>query len=255
MSEEKGYIYGKNAIWEALESDGKIIKIFFCYGIAGSQISAIHAKAVKKRIQCVEYDKRKFNELEKNVCPPDSRSQGIIALREMVEPLTVPELIKKALKKKNPLIVLLDEITDPHNLGAIARSAECAGANGLIMPERNTSPITPVVIKASAGAMEHLPIAYSSNLNLAISKLKEEGFWIVGTSDKAQKNYTDDLYGAPIGLVIGSEGKGIRQSVIKHCDILVSIPLFGKINSLNASVAAGVVLFEIARQRNLVKPI
>ncbi len=251
MSEEKGYIYGKNAVLEALESESKIVKIFLCYGVQSSQISSIYNKAGKKRIQCVVYDKRKFGELEKNVCPPDSRSQGVIALRQMVEPLTVSELVKLAQKKQNSLIILLDEITDPHNLGAIARSAECAGAAGIILPERNTSPITPVAIKASAGALEHLPIAYSSNLNVAIKKLKDEGFWLIGTSDKAQKDYTEDLYDSPIGLVIGSEGSGIRQSVMKHCDILVKIPIAGKINSLNASVAAGVIIFEIVRQRTL----
>lgn len=251
MSEKKGYIYGKNAIIEALNSDSKIAKIFLCYGVQGSQISAIHGKAGKLKIPCVVYDKRKFADLEKNVCPAGSRSQGVIALREMVDSISVPELIKKALKKKNPLIVLLDEITDPHNLGAIARSAECAGAVGLILPERNSSPITPVVIKSSAGALEHLPIAYTANLNLAITKLKEAGFWLIGTSDKATKSYTENLYNSPIGLIIGSEGSGIRPSVIKHCDILVSIPLFGKVNSLNASVAAGVVMFEIVRQKSL----
>lgn len=251
MSEQKGYIYGKNAVLEALESDGKIVKIFLCYGVQSSQINTIYKKAHSKKIQCVVYDKRKFAELERNVCTQDSRSQGVIALRVMVEPITVSELVRIAKKKKNPLILLLDEITDPHNLGAIARSAECAGAAGLILPERNSSPITPVAVKASAGALEHIPLAYASNLSVAISKLKEEGFWIVGTSDKAQKDYNEKLYDAPIGLVIGSEGNGIRQSVMKHCDILVKIPLFGKVSSLNASVAAGVIIFEIVRQRNL----
>lgn len=256
MSEEKGYIYGKNAILESLNSqDGRLSKIFFCYGVQSKEISVIIAKARKQKIPCVQYDKRKFIDLEHKVCPRDSRSQGVIALRNLVDSLTIGELIKKSSKVKNPIVVILDGVTDPHNLGAIARSVECAGAFGMVLPERNSAPITPVAIKASAGALEHLPLAYSTNLNLAIEKLKEAGFWVIGTSDKANKTYTDKIYDSPIAIIIGSEGSGMKPSTAKHCDFLVKIPLFGKINSLNASVAAGVLLFEAVRQRNVVQPI
>lgn len=249
MSEETAYIYGRNAVWEAIAGNGKVAKIFIAYGVRGDQINAIYSRASKSKIPCVVYDKRKFIELESKVCPKNVKSQGVIALRELTESVTVMDLIKSALKKPNPLILLLDEINDPHNLGAIARSAECAGAAGIILPERNSSPITPVAIKTSAGALEYIPVAYTSNLNTAITKLKENGFWIVGTSDKADKNYTDKIYGSPIGLIIGNEGKGIRPSISKHCDHLVRIPLLGKISSLNASAAASVIMFEILRQK------
>ncbi|HOQ50114.1 MAG TPA: 23S rRNA (guanosine(2251)-2'-O)-methyltransferase RlmB, partial [Candidatus Kapabacteria bacterium] len=135
--------------------------------------------------------------------------------------------------------------------GAIARSAECAGAKGIILPERKSATITPVAMKSSAGALQYLPVAYVSNTNLAIQKLKEAGFWIIGTSDKATNLYTDNIYNQPIAIIIGSEGSGMKPSVAKHCDYLVKIPMQGKVSSLNASVASGVILFEAVRQRNL----
>lgn len=250
MSEELGYIYGKNAVREALRAQPeKISKIYFLYNIQSKEISSIIATARKHKIPCVQLDKTKFARLEKNVCPEGSRSQGVIALRELVESLTIGELIEQVDLSENPIFIILDGITDPHNLGAIARTAECAGASGIIIPERKSATITPVAIKASAGALEHLPVAYVANTNLAIQKLKDAGFWIVGTSDKAKNLYTDDIYNQPIAIIIGSEGAGIKPSVAKHCDFLVKIPMHGRISSLNASVAAGVILFEAVRQR------
>jgi len=249
MNNDTSYIYGRNAVLEALKSNSNISKIFISFGAESPQISSIYSLASKKKIACVTFDKRKFAELERKVCESGAKSQGVIALKQIVDTITIAELIHISRAVKNPLIVLLDEITDPHNLGAIARSAECCGASGLILPERNTSPITPVAIKSSAGALEYIPIAYTTNLNNAITQLKDNGYWIVGTSDKSAKPYTEKIYNSPIGLVIGSEGKGIRPSIIKHCDFLVSIDMMGKISSLNASVAAGVIMFEILRQK------
>ncbi|MEJ5244625.1 MAG: 23S rRNA (guanosine(2251)-2'-O)-methyltransferase RlmB [Bacteroidota bacterium] len=251
MSDELGYIYGKNSIREALRSQPeKISKIYVLYDIQSKEIFSIIANARKHKIPCVQLDKNKFNALEKRICPEGSRSQGIIALQELVESLTLGELIDKINKTENPILLILDGITDPHNLGAIARAAECAGAKGIILPERKAATITPVAIKSSAGALQHLPVAYVTNTNLAIQKLKEAGFWIIGTSDKAKHLYTDDIYNQPIAIIIGSEGSGIKPSVAKHCDYLVKIPMQGKVSSLNASVAAGVILFEAVRQRN-----
>lgn len=251
MSEDFGYIYGRNAVLEALRAQpDKISKIYTLYNIQSREISSIIATARKNKIPCVELDKSKFTALEKKVCPEGSRSQGVIALRELVESLSIGELLNTFSINNNPIIVIVDGITDPHNLGAIARTAECAGAAGIIIPERKAATITPVAIKASAGALEHLPVAYVANTNLAIQKLKDAGFWIIGTSDRAEKLYTDDIYNQPIVVIIGSEGSGIKPSVAKHCDFLVKIPMQGKISSLNASVAAGVILFEAVRQRN-----
>ena len=148
-----------------------------------------------------------------------------------------------------PIIVVLDEIEDPQNLGAIARSAECSGCGGMILTNKNSAPISPTAVKASAGALELIPIAKVDSLVQALEKLKENGFWIVGTDAQGDRLYSDDIYDSPIALVIGSEGRGMRPSTLKHCDYLINIPIVGQINSLNASASAAVVLFEILRQR------
>lgn len=197
-------------------------------------------------------DKKKFGKLQRDMDLDFHKTQGIIALMASVELLSLEELIHNSYKRsKQPTLVLLDEITDPHNLGAIARSAECSGADGMIITERNSCPITPVAVKASAGALEIMPIARVGSLITAIETLKQNGFWIVGTDSNAEKQYTENLYDNPVAIVIGSEGSGLRPSTVKHCDILVRIPLKGQIDSLNASVSAGVILFEVLRQKLL----
>ncbi len=246
MEKKLAYIYGKNAVAEAIEND-TVAKIFIVHG--NQSASSIFNKAKKEKIPCVTYDKRKFNEFERTVLPIGIKSQGIIALRNLSRTYALEELIGMSKKVKNPVIVILDEIADPQNLGAIARSAECSGAVGIVMPERNSSPITPVAVKASAGALEYMPVAKVSNLGQAIIKLKDSGFWIVGTDMKGSKKHTDKIYDSPIGVVIGSEGKGIRPAILKQCDHLVKIPMLGKITSLNASVSAGIILYEILRQK------
>lgn len=251
MNNSPAYIYGKNAVIEALNSGADLAKIFIVHGLQGSSVHSVYSRAKKEKIPCVICDKHKFAELEKLYCPPGAKSQGVMALRNLVDTISVRELIKLSKEKKNPIIVILDEITDPQNLGAIARSAECAGAAGIIVPERRSAPVTPVAIKTSAGALEYIPVATAGNLTQAIDILKDSGFWVVGTDASGKNEHTDAIYDRPIALVIGSEGKGIRHLVAKSCDYLVKIPLLGKISSLNASVSAGVVLFEIIRQRQL----
>jgi 23S rRNA (guanosine2251-2'-O)-methyltransferase len=153
-------------------------------------------------------------------------------------------------RKEQPFLLLLDEIEDPHNLGALLRTAECAGAHGVIVPRHHTSPMTATVVKASAGASLHLPIAKVTNLAATIGSLQEAGIWVVGTDERAPKSYREIDYRSPVAIVIGNEGKGMRRLVKERCDELVRIPLFGKIASLNASVAGGLVLFEVARSRS-----
>ncbi|TAL67748.1 MAG: 23S rRNA (guanosine(2251)-2'-O)-methyltransferase RlmB [Bacteroidetes bacterium] len=250
MENQNAYIFGRNPVLEAIASGNPLEKIFICYETSGDAINSIFAKAKKHGIKCSNLDKRKFNELEKNVLPHGSKSQGIIALIRSFESFSVEELIELAYQNhKNPVIVALDGITDPHNLGAIARSAECSGVSGLILPEHNSAPITPVSVKASAGALNHIPIAKVINLTQALQTLKDRGFWIVGTSSEAERLYSEDLYNQPTVLLIGSEGKGLRHGIINQCDFMVKIPLYGKVSSLNASVSAGIILFEILRQR------
>lgn len=249
--ETQSYIFGRNAIIEALSAGKPIEKIFFAFGVQGEPINRIHALAKRNKVSTVVHDKRKFSQLELQVCNESFKSQGVIALIRQFEVYPLDELVNTAyLTSDKPILVILDEISDPHNLGAIARSAECSGASGLIVPERNSAPITPVAIKASAGALEYLPISKVSSFPQTFQYLKDRGFWVIGTDMSAEKSYTADIYDSPVALVIGSEGDGMRPSTRNHCDILIKIPMIGKINSLNASVSAGIVLFEILKQRS-----
>jgi len=249
--QNKHYIFGRNSIIEALNSGTVLEKIFLSSGVQGPAINKIQSLAKKSGTPLVKHDKKKFSRLEKDVVDDKSNSQGVIALKQMVKTLDLEELIEKAFEAdENPVLVALDEITDPHNLGAIARSVECSGCQGLILPSRNTAPLSPAAINTSAGALEHLPVAKIGNLAQTIDYLKEKGFWILGTEMNAENFYTDKLYDRPIVLVIGSEGKGMRNIISKNCDIKVKIPMKGKIDSLNASVSAGIILFEILRQKN-----
>ena len=175
--------------------------------------------------------------------------QGLLAYVAAVPYSTVEEMLEDA-KEKNeePFLIILDGITDPHNLGAIIRSAECVGAHGVIIPERRASGLTPVAAKAAAGAMNYMKIARVTNINRTIDMLKEQGIWIVGTSMDGENAFKADLSG-PMALVIGSEGEGISRLTMEKCDIKVTLPMKGHIVSLNASVAAGVMMYEIARAR------
>lgn len=258
--EKSSYIYGRNAVIEALSAEKEIEKIFVQFGTQGDAVNKIFKMAKSQGVQCVSYDKKKFQALEKDIFArvgkdnlksfKDNKTQGIIALMRSFSILSIDEFIATINDtSSNPMIVVLDEISDPHNLGAIARTAECAGAIGLIMTERNSAPITPAAIKASAGALEHIPVVKVGNLVTAFEKLKEIGFWIVGTDGEGKNAYTDDIYNSPTAIVIGSEGKGLRPSVAKHCDFIVRIPLMGNISSLNASVSSAIVMYEVLRQK------
>jgi 23S rRNA (guanosine2251-2'-O)-methyltransferase len=254
MNEKSAYIYGRNAIIESFRSGRSIEKIFVCFGSKGNSIETIFSLAKKNKTAIVNYDKRKFSVLEKKTAPKDANTQGVIALLTQIDFTTINDLVKNAFEKEeNPVLVILDEINDPHNLGAIARSAECSGVSGMIITERNSAPISPAAIKASAGALEHISIAKTGSLPAALKDLKNYGFWIIGTDGNANDLYTDELYDKPVAIIIGSEGKGIRPSNKKHCDHLIRIPMNGKINSLNASVSAGIILFEIMRQKQISK--
>lgn len=247
------YIYGKNAVLQGIEAD-KVEKVFIAFGAQGASINKIFKEANKNGVAVSKYDRKRFRELEKQVCPGDNLSQSVIAITKQVEILTIVDILEKAYESTDkPLIVALDEITDPQNLGAIARSAECAGASAILLTERNSSPINSFAVKASAGALTKIPVARVTNLATELSNLKEHGFWIVGTEVDTDTKYTDDIYNSPIVLVIGSEGKGMRPRVKKVCDHLIKIPMIGSTQSLNASVSAGIILFEILRQRDFKK--
>ena len=250
VSNANAYIFGKNAVVEAILSGDDIQKIFLCYGSVPQKILVL---AKQNKINCVTFDKNKFRELEQKSCPKDAKTQGVIALKQIIKTVDLSDFLNNIDMKSNPILAILDGITDPQNLGAIARSAECAGVSALILPNKDSAQITPTAIKISAGALNYMNVIKVQNLILTIEKLKEFGFWLVGTDLKGNENYDSNIYDKPTVVVIGSEGKGISPSLAKHCDHLVKINMYGKINSLNASVAAGILFFEIQRQRNIAK--
>jgi 23S rRNA (guanosine2251-2'-O)-methyltransferase len=252
MDTKTAYIYGRNAIIEALNSEDSLPeKVFVMFGATGEPIDNIYTLAKKKGVPIVKHDKRKFSELEKKAGVAQFKSQGVIALKQLIRFFELEEFINQAYSKSDsPVIVALDEISDPHNLGAIARSAECSGAAGIIIQSSGASPVTPTALKTSAGALEHLPVCRVPNMAQTLKMLKMEGFKVIGTAAGSQNQYTDDLYRDPIILIIGSEGTGMQTNVAKTCDYKVSIPLKGKIESLNASVSAAIMLYEVLRQRN-----
>ena len=248
MKNSGEYIFGRNAVTEALNSDSGIEKIYLSFNAHGSNINRIYSLAKKNRVPVTKFDKRKFSDLEKKA-GISGNSQGVIALISQVTTLSLDELLSFAKEtEKYPVIVALDGITDPQNLGAISRSVECSGASGIILPVRESAPITSTAVKTSAGAINHIKISKVNNLAYALEKCKDEGFWIAGTDMDSDKNYTDKIYDSPLIIVIGSEGKGLKPVIRKNCDFLVRIPMKGKIESLNASVSAGIILFERLRQ-------
>ncbi len=249
MEENKYYIYGRNSVIEALQSDSDIQKIYIKYNLKGDNIQKIINLARKRKIQIVQQDKKKFHELEKRLKINNTITQGIIALLSFIKEFTIEELCRNAFKNtKAPTLVLLNEINDVHNLGAIARTALCSDVSGIIISERKSAPITPAAIKISAGALLHLPIAKSGSVINTLIKLKELDFKIYGTDIKGEINYYDENYNCAKVIIIGNEGRGISPAVKKYCDKLIKIPMSGNLNSLNASVSAGIILFEIYKQ-------
>ncbi len=245
------YIYGRNAVFEALNSGAPIEKIYIQFSAQGGAVENIKKYAKREKVPCTVLDNKKFIDLERQATPKDANTQGVLALRQMYKSQELEIFLDECDMTSNPVVVIMDGIKDPHNFGAIVRSAECSGVKAIIRPARNSSPISPAVLKTSAGALEHIEIITVSNLTQTIDTLKDAGFWVFGTDMKADKSYSDNIYDCPTALIIGSEGKGMRQAIRKHCDVTIQIPMTGKTESLNASVSAGIILFEIARQRSL----
>lgn len=248
--EEKDYndqIEGRNSVLELLESQKDINKIFITKGERHGSINKIIAIAKEKGIILVEKDKRQMDEIAQN-----QNYQGVIAIVPPYEYCEIEDILEVAKERKEePFVLILDGIEDPHNLGSIIRTAETAGVHGVIIPKRRAASVNSTVNKASAGAVQHMKIARVTNISDAIQKLKDEGLWICGTDINTEKYYyNQDLTGA-LGIVIGNEGTGMSDKVRKNCDFLVKIPMKGKIESLNASVSAGIVIYESVKQRLL----
>ena len=244
-TENDGIIEGRNAVVEALRAGVTIDKIFIMKGETDATLGHIASTAREKGIVVVDADKRKLDGMSRT-----HAHQGVIALAAMREYVSVEDILEKAAEKgEKPLIVICDEISDPHNLGAIIRTAECAGAHGVVIPKRRSAGLTAVVAKTSAGAVSHMAVARVANLPSLLKDLKKQGMWIFGTAaDGNTTLYDADLKG-PAVIVIGSEGDGMGRLVTENCDFLVSIPMKGKLNSLNASAAAAILLYEAVRQR------
>lgn len=236
-------IEGRNPVAEALRAGREIDKILVS-GREGS-VRKIVAMAREQGIVVQEVTRSKLDELAET-----GNHQGVIALAAAHGYASVDDLLDRAAQRDEPpFLILLDEITDPHNLGSVLRTANAVGAHGVIIPKRRSVGLSSVVAKTSAGALEYTPVARVSNLAQTIDALKARGIWFYAAHQDAAQRYTDVDYSGGVGLVVGSEGRGVSKLVADRCDFLISIPMYGEINSLNASVAAGVVMYEVVRQR------
>ena len=244
-AEADGIIEGRNAVIEALRVGTAIDKIYLLKGETDKTLGHIASKARDAGIVVVDADKRKLDNMSRT-----HSHQGVIALAAVREYVGVESILEAAAAKgEKPLLVVCDEISDPHNLGAILRTAECAGAHGVIIPKRRSAGLTAIVAKTSAGAVSYMPVARVANVAATLKDLKKQGVWIFGTAAGGNTTlYDADLKG-PCAIVIGSEGDGMTRLVAETCDFLVSIPMQGKISSLNASAAAAILLYEAVRQR------
>ena len=243
--ENENQIEGRNALTEALRSGRTIDKVFIAAGETDRALQRLAADAKEAGAVVVPVDRRKLDFMSQS-----HSHQGVIALVAAREYFSIDDILDEAYSKgEQPLIVICDELSDPHNLGAILRTAECAGAHGVIIPKRRSVGLTAVVAKASAGAVEYMKVAKVNNITAAIQELKEKGVWVFGTAAEGSiPMYQADLKGAT-AIVIGSEGDGMSRLVRESCDVTVHIPMRGRITSLNASAAASVLLYEALRQR------
>lgn len=245
-TQSAGKIEGRNPVTEAIKSGRTIDKIFVQAGEKNGSIRKIIALAREKKIVISEVDRGKLDRMSET-----KSHQGVIALAAAKEYCSVEDILRFAEEKgEKPFVIIADDLNDPHNLGSIIRTANAAGAHGVIIPKRNSVGLSPVVDKTSAGALEFMNVARVSNLPSAIETLKKANVWIVGADmDGENTIYTHDFSGA-VGIVVGSEGSGVSRLVKEKCDFIVRIPMYGQINSLNASVAAALMIYEVARTRN-----
>ncbi|MBB5175004.1 23S rRNA (guanosine(2251)-2'-O)-methyltransferase RlmB [Texcoconibacillus texcoconensis] len=239
-------IVGKNSVIEALKAKRPIHKIMLAEGAQRGQVGQVIQLAKEQKVSIQRVPKQKLDQLAGK-----EHHQGVIANVASYEYSTVDDILAKARnKQEQPFILILDELEDPHNLGAILRTADAVGVHGVIIPKRRSVGLTATVSKASAGAIEYIPVARVTNLSRTMGELKDEGLWFVGTDAKGEQEYREADFDMPIGLVIGSEGKGMSRLVRETCDFLVNIPMVGGVTSLNASVAASLLMYEVYRTRH-----
>ena len=248
MRYEEFTIEGRNAVIEAFRSGKPIDKVFILDGCQDGPMVTIRREAKKKDVMIKYVTKERLDQMSET-----GKHQGVIAYAAAYEYAEVSDILEKAKEKgEDPFLIILDNIEDPHNLGAIIRTANLAGAHGVIIPKNRAVGLTATVAKASAGALNYTPVAKVTNLSQTIEELKKEGLWFVCADMDGEIMYRQNLTG-PIGLVIGNEGEGVGRLVKSKCDLVARIPMQGDIDSLNASVAAGVLAYEVVRQRMQVK--
>ena len=246
----KDIIAGRNPVSEALKSDRPIDTLYIAKGELSGSVKVIAALAKEKRIPVKEVDRKKLDFMTNK-----ANHQGVVALAAVKEYSSVDDIFGLAASRnESPFVIVLDGIEDPHNLGAIIRTAECAGAHGVIIPSRRAAGLNFTVGKSSAGALEYVPVARVTNITAAIDDLKQRGCWVYG-ADMDGETYCGAKLDGAAALVIGAEGRGLGRLVREKCDVILSLPMLGKINSLNASVAAGVLMYEFTRQREKIKAI
>lgn len=245
MSTDK--IVGRNPVMEALKSGREIDKILIAKGTEGGSLIKIIGKAKDRGIPIQYVERQKLNEISES-----NAHQGIIATVAAYEYSDLEDILDRAKQRgKDSFILILDEIMDPHNLGSIMRTADAVGVDGIIIPKRRSVGLTATVAKSSAGAIEYVPVAKVSNIAQTIDRIKEKGIWVAGADMSGVKeHYNTDLSG-PLALVIGNEGQGISRLIKEKCDFLVKLPMAGQVSSLNASVAAAVLMYEVFRQRSI----
>ncbi len=245
MEENQDLVEGRNSVIELLKSGKDINKLYVQKGERHGSITEILKLAKQNKVIIQEVDKVKLDKMSET-----HNHQGVIAVVPPYEYCDVDDILEYAeSKKEDPIIFILDGIEDPHNLGSIIRTAECSGVHGIIIPKRRSASVNSTVNKTSAGAVQYMRIARVNNLNETINYLKERNIWIYGTDMEGSSYYDEQNYSGRVGVVIGSEGFGMSRLVKENCDFLIKIPMTGQINSLNASVSAGIVMYEIMKQR------
>ncbi|MGE6260831.1 23S rRNA (guanosine(2251)-2'-O)-methyltransferase RlmB [Heyndrickxia sporothermodurans] len=242
---DQEYIAGKNPVIEALKSNREINKIWISEGSSKGQMQQVIQLAKQSKVLIQYVPKQKIDQMVKE------NHQGVVALVAAYKYAEIDDLFDRAKEKQeDPFFLILDELEDPHNLGSILRTADAAGVHGIIIPKRRAVGLTAAVAKASTGAIEHVPVARVTNLSRTIAELKERGLWIYGTDAKGSQDYRSMDGNMPLAIVIGSEGRGISRLIKESCDFLVHLPMIGHVTSLNASVAASLLIYEVYRKRH-----
>lgn len=238
-------IMGRNTVLEALRSERDIHKIWVAEGATKGQIQQVVAVAKENKVMIQVVPKKKLDQMV------EGNHQGVIAQVAAYQYAELDDIFRKAAnKQEDPFILLLDELEDPHNLGSILRTADASGVHGIIIPKRRSVGLTATVAKSSTGAIEHVPVVRVTNLSRTIEELKERGVWIAGTDAKGSQDYRNMDGTMPLGIVIGSEGRGMSRIIKEKCDFLFHLPMVGHVTSLNASVAASLLMYEVYRKRH-----